>query len=73
MVKKTIFLIPGASPEAAKTLFDAIKANLKTNYQIVELETADKNDFLSKTEKSERKILVGKSIGGRIAIYYQLE
>lgn len=71
--KRVAFLIPGASPNAAKALFDAIGACLKSEYEVVELERADEKDLLSRARYVKLKILVGKSAGGRIAVNYQLE
>ncbi|MDQ1280398.1 MAG: uncharacterized protein QG670_1661 [Thermoproteota archaeon] len=71
--KKTIFLIPGASPKAARIFFDAINTSLKPEFEIIELERADERDLLSRVKNVKLKILVGKSAGGRIAVNYQFE
>ncbi len=71
--KRVVFLIPGASPRAAKSLFDAIRVSLQPESDVVELESADKNELQSVALKAERKVLIGKSAGGRAAVNYQLE
>ena len=72
-MKETIFLIPGASPEASKPIFSALKTTLKLDYDIVELEKANEASLLLKAKNVRSKILVGKSVGGRIVLDYQLK
>jgi pimeloyl-ACP methyl ester carboxylesterase len=71
---KYIILIPGANPETAKLLFSQIKENLKSkNYSFVQLDSADEQNLVKKAANVQHKIIIGKSLGGRIALDYQLE
>ena len=71
--KITAILIPGANPKVAEELFMAIKNELKTcNYNIAELETANEDRLISIGKELKSKVIIGKSLGGRFATYYQL-
>lgn len=71
-MKSKVILIPGSYPIASKEVFNAIKEILKPNYEIIELKKADKEELSSKAG-TESKILIGKSLGGRIAVEFYLE
>ncbi len=72
--KITAILIPGANPGAAKDLFNAIKIELeKIYYEANELEVADESQLFSKGQETPVKILIGKSLGGRLVVDYQLK
>ena len=71
--KITVILIPGANPTAAEQLFTALKKELKSkNYDTIELEKADEEKLISVAKELKVKMLIGKSLGGRVAINYQL-
>jgi len=75
-MKLAIVLIPGMHPEAARPVFDAIKEKFEEeNFEIVELERANDEelDEKIKNRKVKSKILIGKSLGGRVAVEHQLE
>jgi pimeloyl-ACP methyl ester carboxylesterase len=69
-----VVLIPGANPEAAKSVFESIEKNLKeAGYEIIQLKNADLEELVAKAGEIRPKILIGKSLGGKIATDYQLE
>ena len=71
---KSVILIPGANPEFSKLLFTLIRENLKNkDYSFIQLEKADEEDLAQKAANIQQKIIVGKSMGGRIALDYQME
>jgi len=73
-MEKTIILVPGANPEAAKPIFTAIKESFRnTDYEILELEHADQEELVTKAKNIRHKILIGKSYGATIAIDFQLK
>jgi predicted esterase len=73
-MEKTLILIPGANPEAAKPIFSAIRESFENSgYEILELQNADEEELAASAKGRQHKILVGKSNGARIAIYHQLE
>lgn len=72
-MKPTVFLIPGMYPKAAKAVFDEIAVNLrKAGCEVVILEKASDEELFKKTGEVKPLVLVGKSLGGKIAIDYQL-
>ena len=68
-----IILIPGVSVQAAKGIFDAIRKELPKG-NILELSAADLPLLEKETSKLKEKfILIGKSMGGKVALEYQLK
>jgi pimeloyl-ACP methyl ester carboxylesterase len=72
-MKITVVFIPGVSPKASESIFQAIRKSLvETDHEILVLENADEKDLESKVVKIKSKILIGKSHGGKLAIEYQI-
>jgi pimeloyl-ACP methyl ester carboxylesterase len=62
-------LIPGANPDAAKKLFATIKAKIP-ELEYIELPSASE-DKLYKARPAGDFLLIGKSMGGKVALEYE--
>jgi pimeloyl-ACP methyl ester carboxylesterase len=67
----TLVLIPGINPQASKGIFDAIRKDLP-KAKFIELTAASEEQLMEKRPDS-KFVLVGKSMGGKVALEHQLK